>query len=360
MQGVAKGLLLAGIACEAICTAMMKKPAGAPVLPTMAAIAELAGVSKITVSRALNGSDLVRPELRERIVEVARAAGYRLNVAARSLRTRRSQTVAVVVEKLVDGDRPIADMVLLLLLGGLLEVLTPADHAMLVTTRDHFLGSLGISADGIIMIGQGEDTSRVGEIAASGLPMVIWGAGDAGLANVVGSDNRRGGYLAAEHLVATGRRRILFLGDPAHPEVARRLDGVRDFLAASEAMLVSVTKCEFSRSGGARALEDALGAGLTFDAVIAVSDYIAAGACDTLIAKGLAIPGDVAVIGFDDISVAANHRPPISSIRQNWHEAGRLLANALLAQLVEGRVAPHPLLPVELVVRESTGGLPTP
>jgi len=334
----------------------MKNREGTPALPTMAAIAELAGVSKITVSRALNGSDLVRPELRERIVEVARAAGYRLNVAARSLRTRRSQTVAVVVEKLVDGERPIADMVLLLLLGGLLEVLTPADHAMLVTTRDHFLGSLRISADGIIMIGQGQDISRVGEIVATGLPMVIWGAADAGGANVVGSDNRRGGYLAAEHLVATGRRRILFLGDPAHPEVARRLDGVRDCLAASEAMLVSVAKCDFSRPGGARALEDALAAGLVFDAVIAVSDYIAAGACDTLIARNLAIPGDVAVIGFDDISVAANHRPPISSIRQDWHEAGRLLANTLLAQLVEGVEAPHRLLPVELIVRESTGG----
>lgn len=355
MPVVPRGLLLAEIEHAGICSAMMKNRDGSPPLPTMAAIAELAGVSKITVSRALKGSDLVRPELRDRIVEVARAAGYRMNVAARSLRTRRSRTVAVVVERLVDGDRPIADMILLLLLGGLLEVLTPADHAMLVTTRDHFLGSLGIAADGIIMIGQGQDASRVGEIAASGLPMVIWGADDEGTANVVGSDNRHGGYLAAEHLVATGRRRILFLGDPAHPEVARRLDGVRDYLAASEAMLVSVAKCDFSRPGGARALDDVLTAGLTFDAVIAVSDYIAAGACDTLIAKGLAIPGDVAVIGFDDISVAANHRPPISSIRQNWHEAGRLLANVLLAQLGEAQAVSHGLLPVELIVRESTG-----
>ncbi|MEG3162768.1 LacI family DNA-binding transcriptional regulator [Sphingomonas sp. LB2R24] len=334
----------------------MNKNAGGPVRPTMAAIAELAGVSKITVSRALNGSELVRPEVRERIAEVARAAGYRLNVAARSLRTRRSRTVAVVVEKLVDGARPIADPVLLLLLGGLLEVLTPADHAMLVTTRDHFLGSLGISADGIIMIGQGQDGSRVGEIAASGLPIVIWGAGEAGSANVIGSDNRLGGYLAAEHMIATGRRRILFVGDPAHPEVARRLDGVRDRLAASESMLIAVAKCEFSRPGGARAVEDALASGTVFDAVIAVSDYIAAGACDTLIGRGMAIPGDVAVIGFDDVAVAANHRPPISSIRQDWHAAGRALAQALLAQLGESGEMAETLLPVELIIRESTAG----
>ncbi len=322
----------------------------------MAAIAELAGVSKITVSRALNGSTLVRPEVRERIVQVARDAGYRLNVAARNLRTRRSRTVAVVVEKLIDGDRPIADPILLLLLGGLLEVLTPADHAMLVTTRDHFLGALGTAADGIIMIGQGNEDSRVADVAAFGLPMVTWGAVRDDEPNVIGSDNRLGGRIAAEHIVALGRRRVLFLGDASHPEVASRLDGVRDLLAASEAMLVAVAPCDFSRRGGAAAVEQELASGTTFDAVIAVSDYIAAGACDTLIARDIAIPGGVAVIGFDDISVAANHRPPISSIRQDWHGAGRALAEALLIQLGERHGSVPTRLPIELVVRESTAG----
>lgn len=332
----------------------MKKDPPAPARPTMAAIAELAGVSKITVSRALRGSELVRPEVRERVAEVARAAGYRINVAARSLRTRRSRTVAVVVEQMIAGDRPIADPVLMLLLGGLLEVLTPADHAMLVTTREHFLGSLGIAADGVIMVGQGKGGSRGEEVAAVGLPMVTWGAADGEDATVIGSDNRLGGRLVAEHLVATGRRRILFLGDAAHPEVARRLDGVRDVLAASEAMLMGVVGCEFSRQGGAHAIAAALDQGQAFDAVVAVSDYIAAGACDTLIARDLTIPGDVAVTGFDDISVAANHRPPITSVRQDWGAGGRALAEALLAMLGEREPVPAAMLPVELVVRGST------
>ena len=334
----------------------MHNEKGQPLRPTMAVIAELAGVSKITVSRALNGSALVRPEVRERIVKVARDAGYRLNVAARNLRTRRSRTVAVVVERLIDGDRPIADPILLLLLGGLLEVLTPADHAMLVTTRDHFLDALGTAADGIIMIGQGNEGSRVGEVAAFGLPMVTWGAASDGNPTIVGSDNRQGGRMAADHLVALGRRRILFLGDPTHPEVSSRLDGVRDLLAASEAMLVAVARCDFSRRGGAAAVEQELASGTIFDAVIAVSDYIAAGACDTLIARGVAIPAEVAVIGFDDIAVAANHRPPISSIRQDWHGAGRALAQALLLQLGERTESAPTRLPVELIVRESTAG----
>lgn len=325
-----------------------------PPRPTMAAIAELAGVSKITVSRALRGSELVRPEVRERVVAVAREAGYRINVAARSLRTRKSRTVAVVVEQMIAGDRPIADPVLMLLLGGLLEVLTPADHAMLVTTREHFLGSMGIAADGVIMVGQGEGGRRVAEVAAAGLPMVTWGAADGSDPSVVGSDNRLGGRLAAEHLVATGRRRILFLGDAAHPEVARRLEGVRDVLATSEAMLAGTIACEFSRTGGRAAIEQALSTGAAFDAVVAVSDYIAAGACDALLAQGRSIPGDVAVTGFDDIAVAANHRPPITSVRQDWGAAGRTLAETLLTMLGERDDDIANVLPVELIVRESS------
>lgn len=334
----------------------MNKGRDTPARPTMAAIAELAGVSKITVSRALRGSDLVRPEVRERIATVAREAGYRINVAARSLRTRRSRTVAVVVEQMIAGDRPIADPVLMLLLGGLLEVLTPADHAMLVTTREHFLGSMGIAADGVIMVGQGQGGQRTAEVAAVGLPMVTWGAADGTDTSVVGSDNRLGGRLAAEHLVATGRRRILFVGDASHPEVARRLEGVRDVLAASEAMLADVIACEFSRTGGRSALEQALAHGTRFDAVVAVSDYIAAGACDALLARGLSIPNDVAVTGFDDISVGANHRPPITSVRQDWAAGGRTLAGTLLAMLGEREDQVATVLPVALIVRESSGG----
>lgn len=334
----------------------MTNMADPPPTPTMATIAELAGVSKITVSRALRGSDLVRPEVRERIAEVARATGYRMNVAARSLRTRKTRTVAVVIEKLNDGERPISDPVLLLLLGGLLEVLTPADYAMLVTTSDHFLASMAVAADGIIMMGQGEGARRMAEVQECGLPMVVWGASEGKDASIIGSDNRLGGRLAAEHLVGLGRQKLLFLGDPAHPEVARRLDGVRDVLTSCAAMLADVRPAEFSRQAGARAVAAALDSGVDFDGVIAVSDYIAAGACDTLIERGIPIPEAVAVIGFDDIAVAANHRPPLSSIRQEWGAGGRVLAGALLAKLGEREEEIASLLPVTLVARASTVG----
>lgn len=335
---------------------MSKRPSD-DARPTMEAVAKIAGVSKITVSRALRDSDLVRPELREHIREVARKAGYRLNLAARSLRTRRSQMIAVVVEKLISSDRPVADPLVLMLIGGLLESLSPAGYTFLLTTGDRILESDAIGADGIIMIGEGEGGARARQVAELGLPMVVWGAP---LPNapfgVVGSDNREGGRLAAQHLVDAGRSRILFLGDIRHPEVAARHEGVRDVVSASPAALVATIACEFSRSGGSNSVTQALEDGVPFDAIFAASDYIAAGACGVLMDRGLQVPGDVAVIGFDDNAVAANHRPPLSSVRQDWTAAGRLLSETLLEALAHPeRPVTDKVLPVELVVRETTG-----
>lgn len=336
----------------------MKTPAIPGDRPTMEMVATLAGVSKITVSRALRGSELVRPELRERIAQIARDAGYRMNTAARSLRTRRTQTIAVVIEQLAHGDRPIADPLLLTMIGGLLEVLTPADHAMLLTTSDHFLGPSAIGVDGVIMLGQGEDGRGLAEVGTCGLPIVAWGEPMPGLdIPMVGSDNRMGGRLAAEHLVSIGRKRLLFLGDPKHPEVAARLEGVREVLASSEAALAGVIPCAFSSESGAQTVRSAHEQGTVFDAIVAVSDFLAAGACDALTECGLAVPGDVAIVGFDDVPIAAAHKPSISSIRQDGMAAARALGEAILAILAGGHpnVATAPL-PVELIIRESSTG----
>lgn len=324
--------------------------------PTMAMVAALAGVSKITVSRALRGSELVRPELRERIVRIAGEAGYRMNLAARSLRTRRTQTIAVVIEQFAHTHHSVTDPLLLTMIGGLLEVLTPADHAMLLTTFDHFVHSNAIGADGVVVLGQGKEGRSLAQVATYGLPLVAWGEPVPGLnVRVIGSDNRQGGRLAAEHLVASGRRRLLFLGDPKHPEVAGRLDGVREVLAASEATLTAVSPCAFSAESGAEAVRLALDANAAFDSIIAVSDFVAAGACDTLISRNIAVPADVSIVGFDDTPIAATHRPSLTSVRQDATLAGRALGTAILSML-DGSVEP-PIaapLPVELIVRESS------
>ena len=323
--------------------------------PTMEMVATLAGVSKITVSRALRGSDLVRPEVRERIVKVANEVGYRMNVAARSLRTRETRTIAVVIDQIDPGRQSHTDPLILSIIGGLLETLTPAGYSTLLTTNEHFLSSSAVGADGAVMLGQGEGAHRVTQVSAMNLPMVVWGEPVPGVSvKVVGSDNRMGGKLAAEHLVSRGATRLLFLGDVQHPEIAARLDGFREALASSEARLVDALPCAFTAEGGAEAVGRALDAGTAFDAVFAASDFIAAGACDALSARGLSIPGDVAIVGFDDAPIASVHRPSISSIRQDGAEAGHALANAVMA-LIEGNAstAAHALR-VELIARETS------
>lgn len=321
----------------------------------MEMVAALAGVSKITVSRALRGSELVRPEVRERIAQVAKQVGYRVNVAARSLRTRRSRTIAVVIEQLDRGDRPIADPLLLSMIGGLLEALTPADYAMLLTTNDHFVAASAMGADGVVMLGEGEGGYRLAQIEAFGLPMVAWGEPVGGVkVPVVGSANHAGGRLATGHLVGSGRTRLLFLGDDQHPEVAARLAGCREVLASSAAMLAAVLPCAFTAEAGAAAVAEAIKAGTVFDAIFAASDFIAAGACDELAAHGIAVPAKVALVGFDDAPIASSHRPTLSTIRQDGAAAGRALGWTIVG-LIEGTLgATTHQLPVELVVRDSS------
>ena len=322
----------------------------------MERVAELAGVSKITVSRALRGSELVRPEVRERVAKVAQDIGYRVNIAARNLRTRRSRTIAVLIEQLDRGDRPIADPLLLSMIGGLLEALTPASYAMVLTTNEHFLSAGAMGVDGVVMIGEGEGGDRLPQVEAFGLPMVAWGEPVSGVkVPVVGSANQAGGRLATEHLVTGGRTRLLFLGDDRHPEVAARLVGCREVLASSAAMLAAVKPCAFTTEAGAEATRSAFDDGIPFDAIFAASDFIAAGACDELLARGMRVPVEVAVVGFDDAPIASAHRPALSSIRQDGAAAGRALGQAIVA-LIEGEEGDFVRqLPVELIVRDSSG-----
>lgn len=331
------------------------KKIGSGERPTMEMVATLAGVSKITVSRALRGSDLVRPEVRERIAKVANEVGYRMNVAARSLRTRETRTIAVVIDQRDTDQQSHTDPLVLAIIGGLLETLTPANYSTLLTTNEHFLSSNAVGADGAVMLGQGEGAHRVTQVAAMNLPIVVWGEPVPGVSvKVVGSDNRMGGKLAAEHLVARGASRLLFLGDVQHPEIAARLEGFREALASSEARLVAALPCPFTPEGGAAAVRGLLDAGTRFDAIFAASDFIAAGACDALSAHGMSVPGEVAIVGFDDAPIASVHRPSISSIRQDGAAAGRALGNAVIG-LIEGSTAPvaH-ALPVELIPRETS------
>ncbi|HEY1880837.1 MAG TPA: substrate-binding domain-containing protein [Caulobacteraceae bacterium] len=318
---------------------------------TMADLATLASVSKITVSRALRDSSLVREEVRTRIKELAEAHGYRLNAAARSLRTRRAHSVTAVLEMDPASGRPYSDPLILTVIGGLLQTFAMQRYRLVLTTRAEIVSATSVvDADGLILFGQGANDEAFQQMRRFNLPLVVWGSARAAFDDVafVGSDNREGGRLLGAHLAGLGRRRILFLGDSAHEEVADRLAGLTGAVRKSAAK-VTTRICQFSREASRAVIAEELDKGWDFDAVAACSDPVALGALDVLESAGMRAPSDVAVTGFDD----AIHDPRLTTVRQDWDLAGRTLAGKML-DLLAGEEATSALLPVELVVRAST------
>ena len=318
----------------------------------MADLAVLAGVSAITVSRALRDSSLVRPDVRERIKQLAETHGYKFSSAARNLRLMRTHSIAVVIDIDPSDERPMGDPVILAALGGMMQEITKARYRIVLTTSEQIRSAAHPDADGIILLGQGAHEDAVLQLARFDVPIVVWGSaeGHVGPGVVVGSDNEAGGVLIGRRFAETGRRGILYLGDESHPEVAARVRGVRQGLPPGAKL--TVVPCAFSASAGREALASRLGGERTFDAVAACSDLVAIGALDALKAGGFAVPGDVAVIGFDDSPIAATAAIPLTTVRQDWNAAGRLLARKMLTWL--GGEEPTPeVIPVSLVARLS-------
>lgn len=319
---------------------------------TMADLAALAQVSKITVSRALRDSPTVKPDTRERIKELAKQHGYKLNVSARSLRLQRSNTVAVVVEMKPSPDRPLSDPFPMALMGGICQDLTSVGYAVLLTTRDGIHAPAVQTADGIILLGQGSHDEAVVLLAENDVPMVVWGADAPGHDYVtVGSDNYQGGMLAAARFADIGRRRGLFLGDTSHAEIEQRLSGFQAGMQAAHGTLVGSVACPFTIQAGSDAIASWLdGAGVAFDCLFAASDMLAIGAIQALGERGLTVPDNVSVIGYDDTPLGACLTPPLSSVHQDWQAGGELLAAKILA-LINGHEADSVSLPARLVVR---------
>lgn len=318
---------------------------------TMADLASVAGVSKITVSRALSDSPLVNRETRERIQALAHELGYKLNVSARNLRLRRSYTVAVIVEMKPSHDRTMLDPYPLILLGGISQELTAGGYSVLLTTRQGATAAAVQAADGLILLGQGVRQDAVRRFDKLGLPMVVWGApGERDEHIVVGSDNRQGGSAVAEHFIRMGRRNPVFVGNPNHPEIFERLNGFVDALAAHGVKPLLIRRDEFTLASGMDAIHSLVEREVAFDAVFACSDLLAMGAIRALGELGRSVPDDVSVVGYDDMPLAASFLPPLSSVRQDWQEGGTLLARKVLA-LIGDEPAQSEMLPVELVVR---------
>ncbi|NVD74100.1 LacI family DNA-binding transcriptional regulator [Duganella sp. BJB1802] len=328
----------------------------------MADIARLAGVSTSTVSRALAGSKLVSEETRVRIMELARSLKYTINIGAQNLRMKQNRTVGVVIPYDSATRQHLSDPFFLSMLGSLADALTELGFDMLVSRVDaEELDAAAAPFDtgrviGIILIGQWRHHEQLNQLAARHVPIVVWGAQlPQQLYCTVGGDNVTGGELAAAHLIAQGRKHIAFFGDINLPEVGQRYEGQcralrKAGMKVDPALQVSVS---FLPEGGREAVQELLRRGVPFDAVFAGSDLMAMTSINTLRHHGYDVPGQVAVVGYDDIELAGYFHPPLTTVQQPIREAGRALVSQLL-ELVDGRPAASLQIPTQLIVRNSS------
>lgn len=336
--------------------------------PTSFDIAYLAGVSQPTVSRALRGSKSVSLETRQKIEAIARQINYTVDKNASSLRSQRSNTLALLFFEDPTPDESNINPFFLSMLGSITRHCAARGLDLLISFQKldddwHKRYQESHRADGLILLGYGDYTlyeTRLRQLVKSGTHFVRWGSVDEGtIGSTVGSDNFGAGRLAGEHLLARGRRTIAFLGqaDSHYPEFQKRHAGLLRAIATAglEQDPELVIDAISSEESGHAAAQMLLSRGKKFDAIFAASDLIAIGAMRALAEVGLSIPGDVAVVGFDDIPAAGFTTPPLTTVMQDMRLAGEALVEAVIAQL-EGRPPPPPILPTRMVVRASTGG----
>ena len=337
--------------------------AKSPPTPTqMADIARIANVSVSTVSRALAGSTLVNDSTRQRIVELAKSMRFSVNVGAQNLRKGNSRTIAVVLPRSDADIQPVSDPFFITLLGAIADTLTSRGYDMLLTRVDEEkideidgIVSSG-RALGVIVIGQWLHHFALASLARRGTPIAVWGAALPGSSYfTVGSDNRLGGRLATEHLLAQGRSKIMFLGDTRLPEVALRFEGYRDALIGEGHRVTPglTAAVPFEAVAARRSLSDLIAHTSDFDALFAASDVIAITAISLLAAHGRRVPEDVAVVGYDDLPLASLVHPSLSSVRQPMTEASEALVDGVLAARA-GAAVTTVLLQTQLVARESS------
>ncbi len=328
----------------------------------MSDMARLAGVSESTVSRALADSPLIAEETRRRIQELARATGYSINSAASSLRTKQPKVIAVVVPLVHDKQQHLSDPFMTTMLSYLADQLIERGYDLLLSKvavhQDGWVEQLIRSrrAAGAIFIGQSLEHYSIEQAARAGFPIVVWGARMTQQSYVtIGSNNRQGGFVAAEHLLQTGRKHLTFMGPMGVPEIAQRYEGfVRAHLAAGiAAEACRSVNCAFTPDQAYAATQQLLAGSPQVDGVIAASDVIAMSVIRGLSEAGLSVPKDVGVVGFDDVAMAAFTTPPLTTVRQDLERGALLLVEGVIAA-AGGGTSQSLEMPAELIIRSSS------
>jgi DNA-binding LacI/PurR family transcriptional regulator len=331
---------------------------------TLDDLAALSGVSRATVSRAINGGT-VSEETRRRVLDVLARSGYRPNTAARTLASGRSGVVGVVMH--IDPHLLFEDPYFSQLLQGITDHLAEQGAGMMMwlgnrtkeETLDHVLGMSFL--DGVIVSASTLDDPVVDGLLASGLPTVLVGHRRADrTASYVDIDNEQAADAITTHLVSLGRTRVGHItGTRGTVAGEDRLAGYRRAMrraGLSDDGLIA--DGDFNVASGVTAAAKLLDHGI--DAIFCANDATAAGALETIRARGLQVPDDVALAGFDDLEFAQHLEPPLTTVRQGVRQQGIEVARALQQLLGDPDRSPRRLLlPTELVIRQSSvGGVP--
>ena len=335
-------------------------PKARPAVRTLSDLARIAGVSAGTVSRALAGNSLVNTDTRERIVDLARDHGFRPNKMASSLRRQKTDVIGIAIPLGHDSRQQISDTFFITLLGHLADALTERGYDLMLRRviperdedwLDRFIGSGMI--DGLLVIGQSDQFDRIEDAADGYLPMVVWGNHAEGQRHcVVGTDNRLGGKIATERLIESGARHVYFLGDTSAVEFAARYAGALDAAGQSG---VTVTPLMSHLSSDRLEAEVAANLDRSFepgDAIFAATDTLAIASLARLKALGIAVPDQVRIVGFDDLPLAAQTTPPLTTVRQDIR-AGAFAMVDLLIRRISGEDTESIVMPPRLVGRVS-------
>jgi DNA-binding LacI/PurR family transcriptional regulator len=327
--------------------------------PTLDEVAERAQVSRTVVSRVINNGPHVSRAKRDAVEKAIRELGYTPNRAARTLVTRQTGVVVLVVSG--DGPEVFADPFFAQIIVGASAALekTPLHLMLSLATPVHgrqrlqtFLQTRG--ADGVMLVAMRGDDPLIDIAAQSGLPTVFVGLPMHGTPPFyVDVDNASGSRAATEYLLRSGRRRIAMITGPDDTAVGReRRRGYAEALLLAGLGPYATEPGNFLEEDGAVAMRALLSAHPDLDAVVAANDNMAAGALRALRDAGRTVPGDVAVVGFDDAPVAVHTDPKLTTVHQPVQALGREAARMLVDLLDGGQ--PQPLiLPTKMVVRES-------
>ncbi|MVZ98345.1 LacI family transcriptional regulator [Sphingorhabdus sp. IMCC26285] len=325
-------------------------------------LARLAGVSPGTVSRALADSQLIAKKTREKIQQLAREHDFRPNVMARNLRIKRAGAIGVLIPLGHETGQHISDPFFMTMLGHLADALTERGHDLLlsrVIPKDpDWLNRVVDSGrvDGVILIGQSDQIDVIEKMASRYLPLVAWGANLPGKIHCsVGSDNRKGGEIATRHLIERGCRNFAFFGDPVAPEISERLEGCRAALSAVNmssnlSILPAHLTAETAHPAISKWLDDTRSIP---NGIIAASDVIAMSALRALAEHGVTVPGQVHVIGYDDLPFSNQTVPTLSTVKQDLAAGAAHLVD-LLFRRIAGEETGSVVLEPELVIRQSS------